>query len=153
MQKQNLSITYGATTYNGFSFEDLPLAAALQVAIQQIDSSADQARAGVVGDALRVVEYQMAEDEARAFEAAGFEGAVPATVQATVDAEGVSPQSAAESILAEADAWRGAMCKIRAARLTGKQAVLGAATHADAERLTDTAIAEIRASVAGVVNG
>jgi hypothetical protein len=151
MQKQNLTITYGDTVFNGFNFEALPLPAALQVAVQQIDLTADQARASVVGDALRVVEYEMAESEATAFQAAGFEGEVPLTVQATVDAEGVTPQQAAESILSEAATWRTALCQIRAARLKGKQTVLKAGSHAEAEVMADSAINAIRASVPGVV--
>lgn len=150
MQKQNLSIIYGTTSYTGFDFEALPLPAARLVAAEQIDQSADLCRIGVVGDSLRAVEFQMAEDDAKAFQAAGFAGQVPATVQATVDALDITPQEAAESILQESAAWRTALCEIRAARLKGKQAVLKAESHAEAEKLTDAAISEIRLSVIGV---
>ncbi|WP_445672428.1 hypothetical protein [Pseudomonas inefficax] len=152
MQKQNLTIIYGSRTYGGYDFEALPLGAARLIAAEQIDQASDQARASVVGDALRVVEYQMAEDEAKAYQVAGFSGPVPPTVQASVDAAGITPQEAAESILQEAFAWRNALCGIRAARLKGKQAVLQANTHAEAEGLADAAINAIRASVVGVVN-
>lgn len=152
MQKQNLSIVYGETMFTGFNYEDLPLPAAVLAAAQQIDLTADQARASVVVDALRVVEYEMAEREAQTFKAAGYQGAVPPTVQAQVDAAGMTPQEAADSILVEASAWRGALYEIRAARLKGKQAALKAETHAEAELMADTAIAAIRASVVGVGN-
>ncbi|MEG0858973.1 MAG: hypothetical protein RSD81_06520 [Pseudomonas sp.] len=152
MQKQNLSIAYGETLYTGFSFEGLPLPAALMVASQQIDQVADQARAAVIGDPLRAVEYQLAEQEAKAFAAAGFGGDTPPTVQAWVDAAGLEPRAAAESILAEAEAWQGALYAIRAARLKGKQAVLKATSHEQAEGFADTAIDAIRASVVGVGN-
>lgn len=145
MQKNNLNILFGDGNYLGYEFEALPVGAALLVAAQQIEQAADQARASVLGDPLRAVENQMAEADAKAFMVAGFDGLVPATVQAVVDASEVSPQAAAELILAESAAWRGALCEIRAARLKGKQAMLKATTHAEAESYADTAIDAIRA--------
>ncbi|MVF49719.1 hypothetical protein F9Z43_10380 [Pseudomonas monteilii] len=145
MQKNNLNILFGDGNYLGYEFEALPVGAALLVAAQQIEQAADQARASVLGDPLRAVEYQMAEADAKAFMVAGFDGFVPATVQAVVDASEVSPQAAAELILTESAAWRGALCEIRAARLKGKQAMLKATTHAEAESYADTAIDAIRA--------
>lgn len=145
MQKNSLNVVFGGNNYVGFDFELLPLAAALIVAAQQIEQAADQARTLVLGDSLRAVEYQMAEADAKTFMVAGFDGEVPATVQAVVDASEVSPQAAAELILAESAAWRGALCEIRAARLKGKQAMLKATTHAEAEGYADTAIDAIRA--------
>lgn len=145
MQKNNLNILFGDGNYIGYDFEALPVGAALLVAAQQIEQAADQARASVLGDPLRAVEYQMAEADAKAFMVAGFDGLVPATVQAVVDASEVSPQAAAELVLAESAAWRGALCEIRAARLKGKQAMLKATTHAEAEGYADTAIDAIRA--------
>lgn len=153
MRKESLNITFDGNNYAGFEYERLPLGAARLYAAQQIDEAADNARVGVVGNSLRVVEYQLAEQEAKAFQAAGFEGAVPATVQAWVDAAGLSPQEAAESILAEAAAWKGALYTIRAARLKGKQQALSAPSHDEAETIADAAIAEINASVVGVGNG
>ncbi|WP_445673407.1 hypothetical protein ACUDA6_27130 [Pseudomonas ceruminis] len=152
MRKESLNITFNGNNYNGFDFAKLPLGAALLCAIQQIEETADNARIAVVGNSLRVVEYQLAEQEAQAFQAAGFEGAVPATVQAWVDAAGLSPQEAAENILAEAAAWKGALYTIRAARLKGKQQALKAATHDEAEAIADAAITAINASVVGVGN-
>ncbi|MEX7554469.1 hypothetical protein [Pseudomonas monteilii] len=145
MQKDNLNILFGDGNYLGYKFEALPVGAALLVAAQQIEQAADQARASVLGDPLRAVEDQMAEADAKAFMVAGFDGPVPATVQAVVEASEVSPQAAAELILAESAAWRGALCEIRAARLKGKQAMLKATTHAEAEGYADTAIDAIRA--------
>lgn len=152
MRKENLNVTFGGNNYNGFEFSKLPLGAAQLCAAEQIDETADNARVAVVGNSLRVVEYQLAEQEALAFQAAGFEGDVPATVQAWADAADLSPQAAAESILAEASAWKGALYAIRAARLKGKQAALKAASHDDAEAIADAAIAAINASVVGVGN-
>lgn len=150
MQKSSLNVVFNETNYNGFDFEALPIGAALLVARQQIDQAADQALAAVLGDPLRAIENQLAEDEAKAFKLAGYAGDVPLTVQAVVDAEGVQPLEAAESILQEAQAWHTALCSIRAARLKGKVEVLKATTHAQAEAYADTAINAIRASVVGV---
>jgi hypothetical protein len=144
MQKNTLNVVFGGSNYIGFDFENLPVGAALLVAAQQIEQAADQARTAVLGDPLRAVEYQMAEQEAKAFKLTGFVGDVPATILAVVDASGVEPQAAAELVLAESVAWRDALCAIRAARLKGKQAMLKATTHAEAEAHADTAINAIR---------
>ncbi len=147
MQKNSLNVVYDGNTYAGFDFERLPLAAALIVAAQQIEQAADQVRATVLGDPLRAIESQMAEEEAKAFKVAGFEGEVPLTVQALVDAEGMSPQDAAEKILQESASWRAALCSIRSARLKGKVEVLRATTHDEVEAVADAAMTAIRASV------
>jgi hypothetical protein len=147
MQKTFLNVVYGDNTYNGFDFEALPIGAALLVAQQQIEQAADQARSAVLGDPLRAIENQLAEDEAKAFKQAGYAGDVPLTVQALVDAQGIEPMDAAEAILQEAQAWHAALCSIRSARLKGRVEVLKATTHAQAEAYADTAINTIRASV------
>lgn len=152
MQKQNLNVDFGGRTYAGFNFESLPLAAALLVANQQIDQSADQARSAVLGDPLRAVEYRLTADEAERFAAADYAGPVPATVQAWMDAAGLDVKAATDSILAEAHAWKTAIYAIRTARLKGKQQVLKAQTHDAAEVLADEAISAIRTSVQGVGN-
>ncbi|MDM9557378.1 hypothetical protein QU926_27565 [Pseudomonas asiatica] len=151
MQKFNLSVDMGGgIVLQGYLYEELPLAAAVKAAALQIDQSADQARTSIIGGSLRVVEYEMAEQQAAAFKAADFQGDVPVMVQAVVDAEGVEAQEAAEAMLAEAAAWRGALCEIRAIRLKGKAQVLKANSHAEAEGLADAAIAAIRDSIAGI---
>lgn len=152
MRKESLNISFNGNNYTGFDFHRLPLGAARLIAAQQIDETADNARSEVVGNTLRVVEYQLAEDDAKSFQAAGFEGEVPAAVQAWVDAAGMTPQAAAENILSEAAAWKGALYTIRAARLKGKQAALKAGSHDEAEAIADEAIAAILASVVGVGN-
>jgi hypothetical protein len=152
MRKESLNITFDGNNYNGFDFKSLPIGAARLIAAQQIDEAADNARVAAVGNSQRVLEYQLAEQEAEAFQAEKFAGEVPASVQAWVDAAGLSPQKAAEDILAEAAAWKTALYAIRAARLVGKQAALKAASHDEAEAVADTAIAKINASVVGLGN-
>nr|WP_180205506.1 hypothetical protein [Pseudomonas sp. SbOxS1]NYU05619.1 hypothetical protein [Pseudomonas sp. SbOxS1] len=152
MQKQNINVDFNGRTYAGFSFESLPLAAALLVAAQQIDQCADQARRAVLGDPLRAVEYRLTAEEAERFAAANYSGPVPATVQAWIDATGLTAQAATDSILVEASAWKAVIYAIRAERLKGKQDALKAGSHEAAEAVADAAIAAIRASVQGVGN-
>jgi hypothetical protein len=152
MQLQNINVVHGGQSYVGFSFSALPLAAALIVAAQQIDQAADVARRAVLGDSLRALEYERAAVEAEAFAAGGYTGDMPPSVQAWADAADLEPKAAADSIIAEAKAWRTALYAIREARLIGKQRVLKATSHDAAEALADTAIAAIRESIAGVGN-
>lgn len=152
MQTSYLNVNFGGQSYVGFAFSALPLAAALVVAMAQIDQAADNARASVVSDPLRALEHERAAAEANAFKAAGYAGDMPPSVKAWADAAELEPQAAADGIIAEADEWLAAMYAIRAARLKGKQRVLKATSHDAAEALADTAIAEIRDSIAGVGN-
>lgn len=94
----------------------------------------------------------MTADEAESFAAAGYAGEVPTTVQAWMDASGLDAQAATESILHESRAWKGVIYAIRAERLKGKQDVLKAASHEQAEALADVAIAAIKACIQGVGN-
>jgi hypothetical protein len=152
MQTTNLNVTFNGELFAGYDYKLLPLEAARIAAAQQIDQAADSARRTVLGDSLRAVEYQKAAAEARAFAADGYVGVMPPSVQAWADAAELQPQAAADSIIVEADAWQAALYAIRAARLKGKQRVLKADSHDAAEALADTAIADIRASIAGVGN-
>lgn len=152
MQTQNINVVFNGQPMIGFTFEGLPLAAAKLVACQQIDQAADAARVSVLGDPLRALEYQVTAREADTFAQAGYAGEVPPTVQAWMDAAGLDAQAATDSILVEAAACTGALYKIRAARLKGKQGVLKANAHQPAEALADEAIAEIQSSAQGVGN-
>ncbi|MCF1251490.1 hypothetical protein LH705_18330 [Pseudomonas putida] len=152
MQTRNINVTYGGQSFVGFDFSSLPLAAALTAAAMQIDQAADQSRSAVLGDPLRAVEYRLTAEEAESFAAAGYAGEVPATVQAWMDAAGLDAHSATESILHESHAWKGVIYAIRAERLKGKQDVLKATSHEQAEALADVAIAAIKACIQGVGN-
>ncbi|WP_028694333.1 hypothetical protein [Pseudomonas cremoricolorata] len=152
MQKMNLNVVFDGQSLTGFQFGELPLGAAMLVAQQQIDQAADLARLAVLGEPLRVVEYNVAAHEARAFADADYSGEVPPSVQAWVDAAGLSAWEAADDILAKAAAWKEALYKLRAIRLKGKQDAAKATTHAAIEGIADTAIEAIKASVQGVGN-
>ena len=67
--------------------------------LQIIDNAADAARQRIVGDAIRVVEYQVAEAEAdaTAFKNADYTGAVPPFVGVWAQAKNWTAQQAADS--------------------------------------------------------
>lgn len=48
--------------------------------LRLIDNAADSARQRIVGDAVRVIEYQVAEADALAYKAAAYSGPVPPSV-------------------------------------------------------------------------
>jgi len=150
MQTRNLSVDFGGRFYAGCNYENLPLGAALLVALIQIDQAADVSRAAVINDPLRALEHQRAADEARAFVQADYAGVTPPYVKAWADAAGLEPQAAADTILVQADAWDQALLALRTLRLKGKQDVLKATSHAEAEAIADAAIAAIKESVQGV---
>lgn len=152
MQTTNINVTFEDRAYVGFEFTDLPLGAALQAAMEQIDQAADLARRAVLGDSLRALEYQITADEAKVFAEGGYQGEVPPTVQAWMDAADLDAPAATDNILQEATAWKNALYKIRAARLKGKQDVLKRTTHEGAVAVADEAIAAIHASIQDVGN-
>lgn len=152
MQTSNINVIFEDRAYVGFEFAELPLGAALQAAMEQIDQAADLARRAALGDSLRALEYQITADEAKSFAAAGYVGEVPPTVQAWMDAADLDAQEATDNILQEAAAWKNALYKIRAARLKGKQDVLKRTTHEGAEAVANEAVAAIQVSIQGVGN-
>lgn len=152
MQKNNLFVVFDGKSFAGWSFDELPLAAARLVACRQIDQSADAGRGTVLGDPLRALEYQITADEAAEFAASVYAGDPPPTVQAWMDATGMEAQPATDNILAEAAAWKEALYLIRSLRLKAKQDVLKALDHAAIEAITDTAIDAIKVGIHGVGN-
>ncbi|WP_054888419.1 hypothetical protein [Pseudomonas sp. NBRC 111118] len=147
MQTNNLNLIYRGQAWVGFTFADLPLDAALQVACGQIDQAADIARASIVNDPLRALEHERAASEARTFRQSGYSGETPPYVKAWAEAADLEPQAAADSILAKADAWDQVLLTIRGVRLKGKQEALKAITHNAAEIIADAAIAQIKGCV------
>ncbi len=121
----------------------------------RIDIAADTARAAVVGDPTRTIEYERAAAEAAQFKAAGYPADnVPRTVAAWA-INGRTAQQAADSILAEAAAYTEALYQIRETRLQAKELVRQAMEAGDTQQAQDIAaetIAAIQAAVAGVGN-
>lgn len=120
-----------------------------------IDTAADTARAAVVGDPTRTIEYERAAAEAARFKAADYPtDNVPRTVAAWA-INGRTAQQAADSILAEAAAYTEALYVIRETRLAAKEQIrtLMAADEVEqAQQLAEQTIAAIEAAVAGVGN-
>lgn len=121
----------------------------------QIDIAADTARAAVVGDPTRTIEYERAAAEAAQFKAAGYPvDAVPRTVAAWA-INGRTAQQAADSILAEAAAYTEALYVIRETRLAAKEQIrtlMAAGEVEQAQQLAEQTVAAIEAAVAGVGN-
>lgn len=152
MQKQNLFVVHGGISYAGFNFEDLPLEAALQVAIQQIDLEADKARLMICGDTLRVMEQQLAEEQARAFLQSTSKESVPQVVKDFAELLGTDAEVAAARLLEQGDEWRDAVRAIHSARLQGRRAVERSNSHTQVEASTDAVLLRIRASTASFVS-
>ncbi|MEE1888496.1 hypothetical protein [Pseudomonas carassii] len=140
MQLENLNISHAGEHYVGFTFIELPLDAARQAAVVQIDAAANQARVAVVGDPLRAFEYQLAETEARRFTEQSYQGEAPRAVRAWAMASGISDQQAAQAILEKASAWITALHVIRETRLLAKQAVFKADSHVEVQSIADKAL-------------
>jgi len=120
-----------------------------------VDRAADLARARVAADPLRAVEYDRAAAQAGEFKAAGYPAdAVPRTVAAWA-INGRTAQQAADSILAEAEAYTEALFYIREQRLAAKEQIrtlMTAGDVAQAQLVAEQTIAAIQAAVAGVGN-
>ena len=87
--------------------------------VAKIDADVDLIYAAVMGN--RVSEYALAEDEALAYQAAGYPITVPASVQGWAAAKVQTAAWAADSIIATAAAWRAAQGSIRGERLLRKE--------------------------------
>ncbi|BCL91380.1 hypothetical protein MAFF211479_10810 [Ralstonia solanacearum] len=138
--------------------EDAQLKASQLVALRQrlcdqLDAAADAVRLAVVGDPLRVVEYQRAADEAQAYQAAGYAGEAPPSVQSAADAKGSTARAAADEILAMHAAWNAALYGIRSLRLAGKERIRNAVSEDAVRTATDQAIAGVRGVLAGMSGG
>ena len=96
--------------------------------ITNIDIEADIIREFVVGNPVRVFEYQWAESEATTYKAAGYTGTVPVSVSSWATAKGWSAQQACDDILMAAQAFRSVMATIRNTRLIGKEQIRAAST-------------------------
>lgn len=112
--------------------------------IRLIDNAADSARQRIVGDAVRVIEYQVAEADALAYKSSAYSGPVPPSVAVWAQAKGWTGQQAADDILAAAQSWRQALIGLRQARLLGKEGVRAAADLAGANSAADQAVAQIK---------
>lgn len=86
---------------------------------KKIDNDVDAIYAQAVGN--RSLEYTTAEAQAQAYKDAGYTGTAPNFVASWVTASGLTATAAADNILGQAAAWRGAVAAIRAQRLMAKK--------------------------------
>lgn len=115
-----------------------------------IDAEADAARQAVVGDPLRIVEYERAAAEATVYKASDYSGEVPASVMSWAEAKGWTARQSCDDILTAATAFNAALYQLRDIRLKGKEAVRNSDDDAAAKTIADAAIAQIRAAVTGL---
>jgi hypothetical protein len=94
--------------------------------LRKIDADVDAIYSDVIGQ--RGMEYADAEQAALAYQAAGYEGAVPDDVQCWAAVKNWTAKQAADDILVQAAAWRGAKSAMRAQRLARKEDVRNATT-------------------------
>jgi len=110
--------------------ETAPLEIIAARAIATMDAEGDAARLKVIGDPTKVLEYQLAEAQARRYAAAGYPDPAPECVASWSDAkrwanrgEPWTGQEAADDIITTADRWYGALERIRRLRLDAKERV------------------------------
>lgn len=114
----------------------------------KIDADVDRVFQDVIGD--RTTEYQTANDDAKAFKAALYVGAAPASVHCWATTKGWTDQVACDDILATATNWINAQQSMRANRLQKKQDVTNATTNAGVDSVLSawaTYIAGIRSQL------
>lgn len=125
----------GSLTLLPLSSVDIALRLASYVAgcCAHVDADVDKIYADAVGN--RISEYQLAKDQATAYQAAGYSGTVPETVQKWATLSGQSAHWAADDILAQAAALLAAQLSIRDNRLTVKTQLRAAANQTAADAL------------------
>jgi hypothetical protein len=118
-----------------------PISIEKQIAstLYNIDADVDKIYATLMGN--REAEYALAEKEALAYQAAGYTGTVPPSVQAWSAAKAKTATWATDDILAAATGWRTAQGAIRTNRLARKEAARNAVDAA--------ALATVQAQWAG----
>lgn len=90
--------------------------------LKKIDADVDAIYEAAIGN--RATEYSEAEAQAVAFKTAGYTGTVPAFVTSwfTNNTKALkTAQAAADDIITQANAWRGAAAAIRSNRLLAKK--------------------------------
>lgn len=123
-------------------------------ALARIDAQCDAARLRVVGDAVRVKEYEVAESQAKAYQAQGYPADVPPFVKVWQDAkhrENWTAQQACDDILAASASWNGALAALRGLRLKTKEDVRAAANRADIDAVLGTFTTTLSVMMQGVV--
>ena len=153
-QASGMKIAFDQTTNLPTLITPPPYVPTISELCHRIDAAADKSRGAVAGDPLRAVEYDRARAEAEAFKAANYQGSVPRMVAAWA-INGRTARQAADSILAEANAYTEALYLIRETRLQAKEQIRAAILAGNIEQAQDIAnetVASIEAAVAGIGN-
>ncbi len=96
--------------------------------LAQVDTDTDALYQQTLGN--KGSEYEATEAQARAFEAADWQGIPGELVRVWAEIKGWTDQQAAEDILTGANRWRAAQVSIRAARLRAKETLRTASDSA-----------------------
>ena len=139
---------YDGTTFTNPNPPRVPTINDIKVAAKHaIDAAAGQARARYITTVPgQEATYMLKERQAREYAAAGYPAAsVPPLVQVEADAFGITPQQAADEIIAKADAWIALAAKIEYARRSGKAEVDAASDVASVETIKNKIIAQLDA--------
>lgn len=108
-----------------YSEPPTPLSDLVKAALKSIDGDVDAIYSAVIGN--RASEYERAESDALAYQAAGYTiSPVPPYVQDWANAKSASPSWAADNIIETAMQWRTAQSSVRTNRLTAKEAARSA---------------------------
>jgi hypothetical protein len=124
-----------------------PTAEEIAAACGEIDRLCDVKRNRYISaGSLVVEEYRLAARQAAAYKAAGYSGAVPASVQAWATAKGWTATQAADDILAVEAAWMAVLAAIRNIRLPAKEQARAATDRA----ILADVLAGVRAALAQI---
>lgn len=119
--------------------------------VAKVDQQADAARAKVVGDPVRVKEYEIAQSQAEVFKGSGYTmDPVPQYIKSWAEAKEWTAQQACDDILAAAALWMGALGAIRDLRLKAKESIRGAASSSAAQATFDTFSSTLTTMMQGV---
>jgi hypothetical protein len=129
------------------TFEDTSF---IDAAINEIDQVCDAARLKVVGDPVRMKEYETAEQQASTFKAADYLGEVPQYVKSWQEAKQWTAQQACDDILAASVRWQGAMGMLRDVRLKTKEAIRRSTSKAQVDAIVDSFKSQLNQSMQGV---
>lgn len=114
---------------------------------KRVDDAAAECGRAVIGDPLKVLEYERAATAARLFQEAGFPSSFVPPAVAAWAINGRTPEQAAIEIISRADDLDALLQRLRADRLAAKERIrglAGAGEQAEAEREALAAVAHFQ---------
>ena len=113
--------------------------------IAQVNATAGDARHKQLPSKLLDQEYSFALAQAQAWTSANYANPVPAVIQVSATAAGITPQAEAANIINTGAALLGVLVQIRQLRLNAKQAIIACTDGPTAVTIANTAIAALQA--------